>query len=189
MSESFAEKLRKIRTAKNITQQQLASIMYVDRSSIARWENGSRIPDLILLQRLARCLNVDTSVFFPDEMPEQLSVIILDDEPLILNGELKVLSGILPTAEIIGFTKPSEAIEYAKGRQINIAFVDIEMGKTNGFDVCQELNTINPSINVIFLTAYPDYSLKAWETEHAVFWSSRCIRKTSSTSFTSCIIR
>ena len=42
MTVSFAERLRKLRTEKGLSQQQLAMKMLVDRSSIARWENGTR---------------------------------------------------------------------------------------------------------------------------------------------------
>ena len=38
------------------------------------------------------------------------------------------------------------------------------MGKHNGLEVCKELQRINPQTNVIFLTAYLDYSLDAWKT-------------------------
>ena len=38
------------------------------------------------------------------------------------------------------------------------------MGKHNGLEVCKELQRIRPQANVIFLTAYLDYSLDAWKT-------------------------
>ena len=63
-----------------------------------------------------------------------------------------------------GFTKPAEAIEFARHNQIALAFLDIEMGSVSGLDVCRELLSIFPRTNVIYLTAYPSYSLDAWET-------------------------
>ena len=38
------------------------------------------------------------------------------------------------------------------------------MGQHNGLEVCRELQRIRPQTNVIFLTAYLDYSLDAWKT-------------------------
>ena len=38
------------------------------------------------------------------------------------------------------------------------------MGKVNGLDLCRDLLTINPRMNVIFLTAYMEYSFDAWDT-------------------------
>lgn len=51
MTAGFAERLRKLRADKGISQQ-LAVKMMVDRSSIARWENGARSPDITLMPRL-----------------------------------------------------------------------------------------------------------------------------------------
>jgi len=164
--ESFAERLRRLRSEKGVTQQQLASMMYIDRSSIARWESGLRLPDLVLLPRLARCLGVEMSVLFPGEsMPAHVpKVIIVDDEAPILSGELNTLCASLPGAEITGFTKPREALEFAANNRIDLAFLDIEMGKTSGFDLCEKLLSVNPSTNVVFLTAFPNYALNAWKT-------------------------
>jgi DNA-binding XRE family transcriptional regulator len=55
MADSFSENLRRLRLEKRLTQQQLSKMMFIDRSSVARWENGTRIPDLILVRRLAWC--------------------------------------------------------------------------------------------------------------------------------------
>lgn len=52
MTAGFAERLRKLRADKGISQQ-LAVKMMVDRSSIARWEDGARSPDITLMPRLS----------------------------------------------------------------------------------------------------------------------------------------
>ena len=70
----------------------------------------------------------------------------------------------MPNAVIKGFTKPAQAIEYAKENYISLAFLDIEMGMTSGFDVCNELLKINEHTNVVYLTAYSDYAFDAWDT-------------------------
>ena len=166
MPESFAERLRQIRNERGLSQQQLAMRMFVNRSSVARWENGSRLPDLLLLSRLAECLGVDISALMPETaMPDRIPrVIVVDDEKPILSGEFQMLSNALRDVEITGFTKPSEAIEYARENPVSLAFLDIELGKLNGFELCETLLSINPTTNVIFLTAWADHSLKAWNT-------------------------
>lgn len=164
MADSFADKLRRLRVEKGLSQQQLAMKMFVDRSSIARWESGSRLPDLILIPRLAECLGVDVLTLLPEDDGRGRTpcVILVDDEKPILSGELRMLTATLPGAEIAGFTHPSEALAFARGNPVNLAFLDIELGKTTGFELCDKLLEINPMTNVIFLTAWPDYSLKAW---------------------------
>ncbi|HBZ02425.1 MAG TPA: transcriptional regulator, partial [Lachnospiraceae bacterium] len=49
---SIANKLKELRHARRISQQQLASSLNVDRSSIANWENGRRIPDINTISML-----------------------------------------------------------------------------------------------------------------------------------------
>jgi DNA-binding LytR/AlgR family response regulator len=64
----------------------------------------------------------------------------------------------------MGFSRPSEAIEYAKTNRIALAFLDIEIGKTNGLDLCRTLLALNPRTNVVYLTAHIEYSFDAWST-------------------------
>ena len=75
-----------------------------------------------------------------------------------------MLEQVMPGATVIGFTKPSEALEYARANRVALAFLDIELGKTNGLDLCRALLDINPRTNVVYLTAYSGYSLQAWDT-------------------------
>lgn len=166
MSLLLAKTLKKLRTEKGLSQQNLAEQMYVTRSTIARWENGSRLPDVAMLSLLSDCLNVDvdTLLFAAMESDESPNVIMVDDRKIILTGGLPILERVMPNATVVGFTRPSEAIEYARTNQIALAFLDIEMGKTSGLDLCHTLLEINPHTNVVYLTAYSDYAMDAWGT-------------------------
>ena len=70
----------------------------------------------------------------------------------------------MPNAMIAGFNKPKMAVEYAKVNRVDLAFLDIELGTASGLDLCRALLEINPCTSVVYLTAYPDYSLDAWDT-------------------------
>ena len=166
MSMSFAITLRKLRTEKGLSQQEMAERMYVTRSTITRWENGSRLPSAVMIARLAECLGTDVNMLMnaAAESEEAPNVIIVDDRKIVLSGALSVLEAVLPNAVITGFTRPSEAVEYAKANRIALAFLDIEMGKTSGLDLCRTLLEINPRTNVVYLTAYIEYSFDAWST-------------------------
>ena len=166
MSKTFAGTLRKLRTEKGLSQQDLANQMYVTRSTIARWENGSRLPNAMMISRLAECLCIDFNTLLNDavENEEVPNVIIVDDRKIVLSGALPILEQTMPNALIMGFTRPSEAIDYAKSNRIALAFLDIEMGKTSGLDLCRTLLEINPRTNVVYLTAYVSYSFDAWST-------------------------
>lgn len=171
MTVSFAERLRQFRTEKGLSQQQLAGKMLVDRSSIARWENGTRSPDITLMPRLAECLSVDVSDLLNDGSGANVipRIILVDDEKPNLAGGLRVLCETLPGAEITGFLRPSEALMFAKSNPVNLAILDIELGRSNGFDLCEKLTALHPETNVVFLTAWPEHSLKAWKSDACGF--------------------
>lgn len=162
----FAEILRRLRTNKGLSQRELAERLYVTRSTVARWESGTRLPDAMMISRLAKCLDTDVNTLISAtfESEDTPNVIMVDDRKIFLSGALQILEEVMPNAIITGFTKPSEAIEYAKTNLVALAFLDIEMGKTNGLDLCRTLLTINPRTNVVYLTAYIEYSFDAWST-------------------------
>lgn len=166
MNMLFAETLKKIRTGRGLSQREMAEQIYVTRSTVARWENGSRLPDAAMISRLSRCLNVDAGTLLSAaaESDETPNVIIVDDRKIILSGALPVLEAVMPGATVTGFTRPSEAIEYARANLVALAFLDIEMGKISGLELCQQLLEINPRTNIVFLTAYSDYAVDAWST-------------------------
>ena len=166
MHSFFAETLKKIRTEKKLSQQDLAEKIFVSRTTITRWENGSRLPDSEMMFRIAKILGTDLNTLFSAalESEDAPNVIMVDDRKIFLAGAIPILEEVLPNAIISGFTRPSEAIEYAKANQIALAFLDIELGKINGLDLCKNFLEINPRTNVIFLTNYVEYSFDAWKT-------------------------
>lgn len=171
MNTLFADTLRRLRTEKGLSQIQLANQMFVNKATISRWESGSRLPDAAMITRLARILEVDvgTLLSIAAESEESLVIIVVDDNKAVLADSLFVLENIVPNAAIMCFNLPQEAIEYAKMNRIDLAILDIEMGTASGLDLCRTLLMINPCTNVIYLTAYPDYSLDAWDTDACGF--------------------
>lgn len=167
----FAENLRKLREEKGLSQRQLGKQMFVGQSTIARWENGSRLPDAAMMLHLAGCLgvDVDTLLQLAAQSDESPYVIMVDDSKAILSDGLTVLEEVMPDATIMGFIWPQEAIDYAKTNRVALAILDIELGTASGLDLSRRLQEINPRTNIVFLTAYPDYALEAWETEASGF--------------------
>ena len=166
MNMLFADTLKKLRAEKGFSQRELAERMYVTRTAITKWESGNRLPDAAMIKRLSEVLGADMNTLLSaaaesDECP---NIIMVDDNAVILGGGLPILEEVMPNAVITGFTKPAQAFEYAKTNHVALAFLDIEMGSVSGLDVCRELLEVNPRTNVVYLTAYSDYSLDAWNT-------------------------
>lgn len=171
MNTAFSDILRKLRTESGLTQAQLASLMFVNKATISKWENGSRLPDAAMVTRLARVLRADVGTLLSAEAAsdESCNIIMVDDNKAILSYSLLILEEVMPNATISGFNWPQEAIAYAKTNLIDLAILDIELGTASGLDLCSELLEINPGTKVIYLTAYPDYALDAWDTNASGF--------------------
>lgn len=118
MSNTFADTIRQLRINKGLSQLQLADQMYVTHSTISRWEAGSRLPDAMMISRLAKCLETSTEFLFSliSEEKETPNIIMVDDEAIILSGGLPVLEEAFPDANITGFIKPSEARSVMRSR-------------------------------------------------------------------------
>ena len=162
----FAKTLKKLRNDKGISQRELAERIYVTRSTVTRWESGSRLPDAVMISRLSKYLDTDINTLLSATMEsdDAPNIIIVDDKKIFLSGALPILEEVMPEATIMGFSRPSEAIEYAKTNRIALAFLDIEIGKTNGMDLCRTLLSLNPHTNVVYLTAHIEYAFDAWST-------------------------
>lgn len=166
MDQNFSQTLKKLRTERGLSRQELADKMYVTRPTVARWESGSRLPDAVMISRLAEVLEADVNALLSalaqsDECP---NVIIVDDRMLILTGSLPVLEEVMPNANVTGFTDAAEAVEFAKTKRVALAFLDIELRNTTGLELCRALLDINPFTNVVYLTAYSEYAFDAWST-------------------------
>ena len=166
MTTPFGETLRSLRIEKGLSQRQLADRLHVMRSSVANWEAGRRMPDAATVYQIAEALDADSSALLSttDESGKLLNVLLVDDEPIILNGGISILQEAIPNAIVIGFTKPSQALEFVRKNPVALAFLDIELGRTSGLDLCRELLEIRPHTNVIYLTAYREYAFDAWKT-------------------------
>ena len=58
MNNAFANNLRRLRQAKNLTQEQAAESLGVSAQSVSRWECGNTYPDVMLLPEIARLYGV-----------------------------------------------------------------------------------------------------------------------------------
>lgn len=149
-----------------LSHQALADKLFVTRSTVVRWESGSRLPDAVMIAQLAEVLDADVNLLISAaaESQESPNVILVDDRKLILQGGLPVLEEILPYASVTGFVDANEAVSYAKENRVSLAFLDIELREMTGLELCRALLDINPRTNVIYLTAYSSYALDAWTT-------------------------
>lgn len=54
----FNEKIQALRKSKNLTQEQLAGLLFVSRAAISKWESGRGYPSIESLKMLAKVFSV-----------------------------------------------------------------------------------------------------------------------------------
>lgn len=89
-----------------------------------------------------------------------MKAIIVDDERLA-RKELQSLLTKYPNVEVIGeYDNAEDAINEIESQKPDIVFLDIHMPGKDGFAVLEELIYVP---QVIFVTAYDEYAIKAFE--------------------------
>ena len=86
----------------------------------------------------------------------------MDDEPLA-RSNLTVLLRLDPEVEIVAECgSGKEALAEIRKRKPDLVFLDVQMPECDGFDVVEQLGKDLPHA-VVFVTAYDQYALKAFE--------------------------
>ena len=81
---SIGERIVEMRTAKNMSQSQLAQALSVSRQAVSKWENDQSSPDTIHLVQLADILDTEVSYLATGVKP------VYEEAPIILNMVKKV---------------------------------------------------------------------------------------------------
>ena len=93
----------------------------------------------------------------------RIRALVVDDEPLARSNILHLLRAD-PEVEILGeCDSATAALDAIRTRKPDLVFLDVRMPEYDGFDVLEMLGGDAPPA-VIFVTAYDQYALKAFET-------------------------
>ena len=90
-----------------------------------------------------------------------MRILLVDDEKRALHLLEEAAKEACPNDELFAFQDPIEALEFAKTTQLDVALLDINMGRMNGVVLAKNLKDIMPGIGVIFCTAYTEYAIEA----------------------------
>lgn len=94
-----------------------------------------------------------------------MKILAVDDERMALESLVEALEKAEPTAEVQGFRKVGEALDYAGRNHCDAAFLDIEMRGMSGMEFAKRLKELQPDVNIIFVTGYSQYMGEAFR-EH-----------------------
>jgi len=96
-------------------------------------------------------------------MKENITAIIVDDEALGRESLKEALCRFEDIEVIRECANGFEAVQAVQQAKPDLLFLDIQMPKLDGFDVVELLGKEAPAI--IFVTAYDEYALRAFEAE------------------------
>lgn len=104
-----------------------------------------------------------------------LNIGILDDQLQELKWSDKIISQYLIEKQIshqIFLFQDERQLKnklYNRREKLDIIFLDIEIGITNGLQVAEWLNEMHPTCLIVFLTSYTNYFMDAYKTEHCYY--------------------
>jgi len=88
----------------------------------------------------------------------------VDDERLALADLTNALERACPEGEIFSYRSPTAALEAVRDGRIRpeVAFLDIQMRGWTGLQLAARLREMLPDLEVVFVTAYPQYALDSY---------------------------
>ncbi|TLX47108.1 DNA-binding response regulator [Pseudoalteromonas phenolica] len=95
-------------------------------------------------------------------MTKQLTAVIVDDEPLALEGLCLRLAKI-PEIKVIGQAENGdEAIKLCQTLEPDVLFLDLQLPGLNGIEVVQAMQSDTLPM-IVFVSAYSEYAIEAFE--------------------------
>ena len=92
-----------------------------------------------------------------------MNVLIVDDELMMLEMAKDTVEEVVPDSSVETSFDPCRALEMAQKKKYDVALLDIEMPEMTGLELAKKLKMIDSHINIIFVTAYAEYALEAFE--------------------------
>ena len=81
-----------------------------------------------------------------------MTIICVDDHPIMLKGLTQNIRHILPEAQTYAFGNVTSALAFVEDHGCDVLISEIEMRGMNGLALARNVQKINPEVNIIFLT-------------------------------------
>lgn len=97
-----------------------------------------------------------------------MTIAICDDDVAILQETQKIVSNYMQDRDctVVDFDTPMGLLSFAKGNDIDLVFMDIELGPKSGIEVVKELQIMKPDCQAVYYTNYIQYATDVYETNH-----------------------
>ena len=106
-----------------------------------------------------------------------MRIAVIDDERPARSELRHQLLELLPDAVIEEGDCGAKALEIAGEEKYDICFLDINLGDINGTVLVNALRTMQPEMKIVFVTAYSEYAVQAFELGVEDYIMKPCDRK------------
>lgn len=160
MKENFAEKIKKLRLSKNLTQEQEAKLLYVSRSAVAKWEHNRGFPNIETLQKISEIYEVSLDDLLSDKELE----IIETEKNNRISGQRKMLIAlsiilsiiIVFSTTLLFIYHPRTISKYIDDKDDTFSKIEIVNydGETFFLSDEEEMNFLKELLNVNIVPSY-----------------------------------
>ena len=81
-----------------------------------------------------------------------MTIVCVDDHPVMLKGAKRCVEQILPDASIVAFTNAGDALDFVKENGCDVLISEIELCGEDGLTLAKSVKKLNSKVNIIFLT-------------------------------------
>lgn len=91
-----------------------------------------------------------------------MKIIIIDDEPNMIFALSKLLSAFKDINVVATFNKTNEIMDYSYLNDVDLVFLDIEIGKSSDIELAKQLREKQRNIEIVFTTSHSSYAIEAY---------------------------
>lgn len=92
-----------------------------------------------------------------------MKILVVDDERPARERMVETLGHICSECKVVAFDNAQDALNYEGKSDIEIAFLDIELGNYSGIELAIELKKYSPRCNIIFVTSFSEYGTESFK--------------------------
>ena len=81
-----------------------------------------------------------------------MTIVCVDDHPVMLKGTRHSVEKILQDASIAAFANADEALAFVKDNGCDVLITEIELCGMDGLTLAKKIKKLNSMVNIIFLT-------------------------------------
>lgn len=98
----FGERFNRIRTEKQLTQEQVASQLHISRQAVSNWENNKNLPDIEMIVDIARTFNLSLDqLILGDDAENNMTEKLIKDAGDTRRAKLNLFSICIGTVLLI----------------------------------------------------------------------------------------